>query len=635
MHVIYPTIQKRIFFTLLILLVLLLSITFTFRPPKMGFLAVSKVYIEPTGYEDPNTKEWVGSYWIVTATSFTNEEFLFYKFDKEEASKPYVDNKIGDKTLIPNATVKVKVSIGTPYWQIRIKRVSYMVYPETYTTAISKLLPTSAYKLNDTVAPALYAKVYELDGTWELHIPFTIEVTKEGSYTKTVKKTIDVVGVESTVPIKLTLEDNEHIYVNLQGQLGTGYGQPTFDDLIIFDRENIFFGSEVRRIIQYDADPNSYSIYWFGTERWEDDNSPAFYTKEFNGVWYNYYPLATEDLPGIYRDDSLVEYRVRPISADIRRDNPDATPYGYSLINYIKNVLKYQPVNLDIYQQGFTLDMKRDLIKIYMPKGSVAWLYTLKISTELADTFVYRPIVGKGKIVSAYFATTSSQEASIGASDYLIVEVKQEADVESRLTVSISYPEDYPMSITPSSQSEVIPPGKSVKFKFKVTNLGATQELRGTIKVDVLNDLGTITDTTTLSFTLIPKAEEMNTLLTVYTIDRETQLKVSGITVVISYGTESTTGITSGGYVQFDLGNYQGGVEITTVSTPEYYPANKSVTVKAGENVVFIELQPRNAPAEAEPGLSKYLWIIILVSIIAILAIIIIYMMMYTRVRPG
>lgn len=45
-------------------------------PGQAAPLNVSNIYIEPTGYEDPSTHEWKGSFWIITAVTNTRESFI-------------------------------------------------------------------------------------------------------------------------------------------------------------------------------------------------------------------------------------------------------------------------------------------------------------------------------------------------------------------------------------------------------------------------------------------------------------------------------------------------------------------------------------------------------------------------------
>jgi len=607
---------------------------------KLDILSVSQIYVEPKGYEDPNTHEWKGSFWVVLATSSTTENYLFYRFDKSETEQPYAKNKIGDKTLIPNATIKVTVTALQPYWKIKLTKKTYMVFPKTYGTWISKAYPPGLYgKITETYVEPLTVDVWETTGVWEHHAPFQIVVEKIGDYHwKSEPITIDLVGAAASKVQTITSPKGESLKIKLVGQLGTGYGQPPWADIMIFSPEYAFRGSDkLRAIITYDEDDLSYSNYWFGggkhytvttalgeeeVERWTDDNSPAHFYIE-NRFPYNRMPVPDEAFPGNYRADDLLNYRVIPIRPkDAFTDVPSANPYGKSLVRYLIEDVKATRINLNYWQlkgvQGF--EITDDELKIYQPIGAVSWLYTLWISTELADTVVYQPVAANGKITSIKWLSSGTSYAEISGKDVALVTVKQMSSETSRVIVEASTSTSS-ISIQPSSDSAIMEPNEERTFAFIVENLGVSSDMSGKITFKVYNDLGSLTDSASLSFKLkAPPPVGEDTILTVYTVDAKTKVKVSGIFVSIAYGTSSDTKATVNGMATFNLGSYQGNVQISTAETVKYRSLSTSIRVQSGQNTAYLELAEKTAPEP--PWYIKYWWLIV-IGIAAVIAIII------------
>jgi len=621
--------------------------------PQMALLSVSKIYVEPTGWEDPSTHEWKGSYWVVLATTSTRETVSFYQFeyqfDKSETEKYYADNEINGKKLVPQATIKITITALQPYWQANLKKVPYTVFPKTYAMGMNKIL-RQPYKISDVYVDAFTVQTWELNGAWEHHSPFKIKIEKEGKEDSWVmEKTVDLVGTASTVPIVFS-KNGETLQLQLQGQLETGYGQPTWSDLVIFSDKHIFVGSEkLRSVIRYDKDDLSYSNYWFGggnyyvahrdpdtgtyypnanwkVLRWKDEpKSPAHYfLDEFDilPTLQIVYPVWGDEFPGVYRSDTLTDYIVHPVKPkDAFTVGVSTTPSAKSLVQYLAEPpCSFTKVDLNrLWNRGYEITQDNKL-KIWQPVGSVSWLYTLKISTELADTVVYQPAAGKGEITSIKWATSGTTSASIGDKDMALVSVKQLSTEESRLTVVPSAPSNIPIKITPTSDSKIIAPNDEKIFTFQVENLGTSEEVKGEIIFAVMNDLGTVTDKKSLNYILTPISVQ-ETILTVYTVDAETKVKVSGISVSIQYGISSQQKVTAGGSAVFSLGGYQGNVQLATLETSQYESVSKSISVSSGQNTMFLELPPRGA---AIPPWLQWLqenWMI--VAMIAILSVVV------------
>ena len=495
-------------------------------------LAISNIRIEPTGYEDPSTQEWKGSFWTITATTDTRESFLFYAFNETEASS-FSNNKIEDKTVVPNATIKITITPKQPYWERPLVWNRWLVYPQTYGTYVNWITKL-ADKITGTSIPALYADVLcsNVDALWTKHTPFEITVEKIGANAFIQTQSMDTVGGTETVVITNPHDSSEKLLVTNLGQLGTGYGQPSISDMLIFKRDSqlvAFEKSRVEKAIKYGRDlqtggvlaPENYAFYWFGggtnyltkgsheEVRWYfDDKSPAHAVYKGGPFGIGEYRSLVEDsdFAGSYRSDgpNFWDKRALPVAASIWEDNPNTNPPGDSLVTYLGRV--FGSVDLDAYwRQGWFVTNDNKL-RIPMPSGSASSLITVKISTELADSVVYQPISGGGKFEEAFWSAegSGSTTCAIQKNNTAILKVKQLSTQTSKITVKPSVSGNVPISVTPFMDSAILGPQSTKEFRFEVKNLGTETKQTSTITFQVTNDLGALTDTRTLEFELLP-----------------------------------------------------------------------------------------------------------------------------------
>jgi len=510
--------RSSVFVLVFVLLSLLIA-----TPGHATPLAVSNIYIEPnSGYEDASTHEWKGSFWVIAAITDTKESYLFYRFN-QTASASFGQNKIGNDTIVPTATIKITITPRQPYWEIPLTSEPYMVYPTTYGTYFNYIdkIPS---KITEKYVPALYANVLECtsDDVWTQHTPFDVTIEKIGnnSFTKTLQ--IDTVGRTNTITVANPMDASEKLMISDLGKIGTGYGQPSINNLIVFNKTIAFERTEtVLSAIKYGLDTKTgtrladlnYAFYWFGggslyrsedkwdVKFWPDDGSPSHTCKK---TILNYYSLVEDnDFPGSYRKDgpNFWDQSALPIAASILYDNSSLDDGGLSLVNYLnQNVSK--ALDLDLWEQGWTITAENKL-RVYMPTGAASSLVTIKISTELADSVVYQPIVGNGKIEQAFWDSTKTTKSSIKDNDIAVLKVKQYASKASKITVTPSIPANVPVSVSPLMDSAIVDPNSVHAFQFEIRNLGPQVNQSSTVTFTITNDLGTVTDTVTLDFDLL------------------------------------------------------------------------------------------------------------------------------------
>ncbi|GAI46579.1 unnamed protein product, partial [marine sediment metagenome] len=206
---------------------------------------------------------------------------------------------------------------------------------------------------------------------------------------------IDTTG--GTGIYRIPASGDEFINIIDLGKLGTGYGEPIWQDILYFSENNIFVRSPTAdNLLRYDSGVsysgpgspgylpshvNSFSTYWFGDCRWGDDSSPA----AFKPPAFKY--LDDKDFLGWDRADSMPYY---------------ASPEKPDIFSHIIPYLQDQGIQKVSMPTGFDRLEKtqNNNLRVYMKYGSYSSLITIKISTELADTIVWQPQVGCFKITS-------------------------------------------------------------------------------------------------------------------------------------------------------------------------------------------------------------------------------------------
>jgi hypothetical protein len=507
-------------------------------PGQGAIISISKVSIDPTGYEDQSTYEWKGSFWVITATVDTKESYLLFNATVANMSGL---NNINGETVTPTSTVKITITPRQPYWEIPLSSQSYMVYPKTNGTHLNTATPNFPSRTQESVPELDLATLRpSLPYQCNLYTPIDITVEKTGNdfFTQTVH--VNTLGGTDTIVVSNPADSSEKVLIQDLGKLYTGISTPSLEDMLIINNSAAFQKSSVINAINYGRDATGkrvtdecYAFYWFGGGNYTvydgevcpvyswDDGSPQF------AYWHQDTPavgpipalghrciVRNGDFPGIRREPDVpgplnlyYDQYAGPIAASIAGDNPDHNSYYtghvWSLVDYLKNKFPNSPLDLNYLQHGWTITSDNKL-RIYAPIASASSLITMKISTELVDSIVYQPIIGCGKCEQAYWDSSKTASSSIKDKDTAILKVKQYSSQSSKITITTSVSPNIPVSVSPLMDSAIQDPGTVHDFQFEVRNLGTQTKQNGTITFTMKNDLGTVTDTQTLEFELLP-----------------------------------------------------------------------------------------------------------------------------------
>lgn len=601
--------SKKLLLIVPALAAILLVVMVPWSTPTLAILAVSNVHIDPQyGYEDPQTGEWKGSQWVVLSTTSTYGDHVFYKFDEGEAER-FGENFVGENKLLPRSTVEVNVYVDQPYVRRALTQTPYTVCKPAYGAVYGDAYLKEHYNYN--YATGKWTKwlghlwqqdivVSETAGVWQIIVPLRVSATKTDADGNQValhsggqtEVKLEVAGPDALIPLwfENPFDASEKFKFKLEGLLGTGY-TVTLPDLAIFRPDLIFEKTgDLLADIQYSTtNPTAYVQYWYGPYNvaWREHSD---HTSIYTDSW----PSDEPRPPGVFREVKLFTDYEYPARMFIYDDPPAIRGELYEgLVSYLEaRNRKLQGWEIDPWGLGY--EVSDHEIKVNMPYNSWNWMYTLEISTELADTYVWRPTYADGQITSVEWASSGTTDATISDKDQLSVTVKNVGTVDGNLRVRCTVsPNDAPLLIEGDGKFFVV--GEEHTFTIQAKNLGPEVETDGEVVLELVNDAGDIRDTDVALFTLLPITGV--TTLNVQVVEQGGgNTLLSGIIVTARYGTDSEYQVSSSGWVSFSLGAYQGSVTISAEDSLHYYGATKEAAVSTGSNVEVLELARKDAP---------------------------------------
>lgn len=580
---------------------------------QLSILGVSNVQLEPTGFAS-ETGEWMGSFWLILATTSGGEEHEFLKFDNSLVSSASANRTSTGQQVVVRGNITVQIITSAPYWEREVEIARIEVTNKMYGGWVSKANVYSYGKTAESVDPVT-AEVYRPTGTWILHTPFSIVVTKvgENAFTQTFGP-FDSVLTDTNYVISNPADPSgkEKMLLTVHSKLLGGYGQPSLDDFVMFKaapESFTFKGSDIVSDLSASSNSrNSYANYWFGVNDFTPqgsglyayagllENSPVILQ---NNLFGQSGSLLAEEYPGWYRSDDFWNYRAYPIKPDIYQDNASTTPYGKSLVNYLKDQLHYETVNWNgFYGKSFLMPNSTfNKVRLYMPFASANNLFTLRISTEFADTYVYKTSVGDFKITDAYWFTSHTKDATISDADMLIVKVRNALGSDARADIACTPSSSISnlIRINPVGDSAIIGSQEQL-FQFTVTNLGTDAEVFGTILITVKDSLGNEDAKETVNVKLLKKSGTAQNRLTVYVVERDTSKMLPSMLVTIKYGVNAASKQTTlDGKAVFELANYQGLLTIYIAEDTDHQATKLDYGVGVGENTAFVYVDRKSS----------------------------------------
>lgn len=578
----------------------------TFIQPEK-ILAVSQVTLDPQGSLQSDGS-WSGSYWTILTTTDMRDQYDAITLDNSTVQNAQA-YRIGSNTITPTNTIQIRIIPGIPYYERSLNIAGWQVYPKTQTWVRNKI--TAATTLGDPSVPELDVQVWQWgQGSWTAHAPYTIEVRKNGQIWAT--KSFDAKGVSDTQIIINPTNPKENVTISNVAVLGSGYGEPQLGNILLLSQNAVFqYSDSLAKAI-------SFNQATFGT-----NNDPTFANYWFGGKY------GTTNYPGWKGASDFWNYIYQPLQADIWTDHTAGqggfTKTGLSLYSWLTQTRGFTPLSsnqLNVYGSGWAVTNNQDpnnagYIQEIMPKGAMSSLITIQISTDLAGAIVNRPPVSQAKITGLHWqGQANGQSANIGDTQTLYVDLQQQSAITSTVDVYATSTSGQNIALTPTSQKIDMQPNSNTEVAINVLNNGAQQIQNGQITITLKNELGTVTDTRTISYSLQPKGVG-NSQLIVYTQDKETNQLISGIQVAVAWGQNSktyTSGTNGAGAFSINLEGYQETAVLTSVENDQYNSATQTIQISLGPNTATLQIEPKTAKSTAD-----YTIYIILAAAIAII----------------
>lgn len=638
------------------LVIVIIGAAFYFDPSLLNqlsgnsnsWISCSVTNLAPQGSETSAGK-WTGSFWTIAVTTDMTDQVDAIKFDNSTTSASGI-NKIGTFTIDPTATIEIYITPQQPYWTRSLNVAGYEVLPEVGQAVQSRGIGMPISWNNSTNVPEMSASVWTWGQSyWTAHTPFTITVTKNGQQWAT--QTYDNAGTSQTYTIANPSNSKEWISLKNIGFLSAGYGPPNLPDIAMLSQSVIYpYSSTLINDINYNSGSDyTYSNYWYGGGNYYTIASAYGTGKELLGSWgqpgfYNNKPAPLNipvDLannrarPGIYRSDTSNNYIANPEGPQDEWTNRIVNGQTYYGLNEYLNTM-FTPLSnnqMDVYGSGWSITGQTatpqpgqyaGYVKEMMPNGAMSSLITIQISTDLADAIVERTPVGNGQITGMHWlGQDNGAAASIGDTSTLYVDVKQTSTVAGTIDLYATATAGQNIFLNPSSQKLMnLASGASQEVAIQVLNNGASSDQSGTLTVTLKNELGNVTDTKTIQYTLLTKGVG-NTQLTVYVEDGKTNALVSGIPVAVGWGTDSkleTSGANGDGAFVVDLQGYTGSVTLTSTATQQYNSSSLTTNIGAGPNTATLLIY-KYGESKSPSGLNWTL-ILIIAGIVAAVVVI-------------
>jgi len=637
------------------LIVLLVGAVYYFRGylplSTGGNLAVSQIYIDPLRPGSEQSGLWVGGHWVVLTTTYTAYgQHCFYQFDKAQVDKYSQGNTTNKgpagQILLPAANIQIDVTVGQPYLQSHLIEYDNMkVLPSTYGVHYSLISDDYYFKEYKTYDNGVWNKHFdgpipEQDVTywrsmndWVAVVPLTITAWKYGADGSaiallgpggsTIYHTV-ATGSGALLPFSFSNPDNpaETVGFQLQGQLGSGI-IPSIGHFFILRSPDYIFSDaqDIESYIKFSAsttDRRAFVNDWFG-QQWYTHNDGSIYL-DYNGLTDEW--DQTTGYPGCGSFESGV-FDVWKYPNKVTYDQLmySGTPYTVasgrpsSLAKYLASV-KGAPLTatqINPYTGQFTVDTANKVMTLPLDQNSYLWLYTVDISTELADTYVWRPSYTTGAIQSAVWMSGQTvPHIPVGGSDTMNIAVKNTGTYTGALTLKFAKnPTNAPLAV--NDFTVALGAGETRIVPVPVTNLGTATEVDAHITISLWNANNEHQGNDFTLECILSPSGGTNTFLTVVTQNKD-GLYVSGIAVTVTFGINSVSELTSNGARTFDLGLYTGPVTVTTAETDVYWNTQVTFTVVTGSNTYPIILTKKGEPQQYT--------LLIVIAVLAITALI-------------
>jgi len=464
------------------------------------------------------------------------------------------------------------------------------------------------------------------ESDWTVHTPFLVKAWVNDKLFA--EEIIDTVGATKTVTLG---EDPNVITVSKLGLIGTGYEAPVWQDIVWFNHKYFYLResgvdkalsnpypigdgitAEVGEV-SIEQLRGTYAFYWYGDEidehvfnrYWKDEGDPQPYTPDFGWIKF-----AHNNWGWIDRSDTFTA-RFEPVPPVLLPEQEDAHHQPrYCVTEYLEQVVHAQRPTMPSWlpNSADIIITENNEMRLYLPMGSMNALVNLRVSTDLADTYVWAPVLGNFKI------TGFNDFGDVYEEKQWTITVKQLENATVPVSGTIWFtvkPSTLEVGVNPPTIGVQLGYNMEQTFTFNILNLAVQDKTDFSIMATVTNSLGQVTDEKTVYGTAMPRSGTV-TYLVLYLTDHKDRTPVSGIYVSVTYDSQSKIGMSQAGSVAFDFGSTAPYVEIVTQETKLYQSATASKQLSVGSNSLTIELLKHGETPDGD-----WLWIVIIAGVLA------------------
>lgn len=626
-------------------------------------ISISSINVEPQGA--PVGNEWHGSYWNILVYINANDDLKGVILPEGQTGSVTYQGAV--KALETGAKIEIKIDPQQPYLIRDIQEKSATVTPAAGQTYVSRYSPADrGEELNDASRriDALTLRYYDwAEPTWRIYTPFTVSIYKDGVLVG--QQTLNVEGANQVQSVSTS---EGAVKIENLGILGGQYLSPnTPSQIAIFKGyPNIYDLTQITSIIQYNQGAsystyptdsrlgtvsgvsNTYYSYWFGTNWiWLGTKHPAGITSY--GTNPNTMVSSTGYGGWVSADDSgyLRRTPVKPVIGSSDKSSLPSDKRGYySLTEFIesKGIANLALSTFDTKASGntgalwqkasFVTDINgQTAFKLDIPWSAFGTpLVSIRVPTELADTWVEQPIVTQTE-VSAVWQSTGTDKCDLYGSNRLVVTVTNKGTVmgSSHLTIQSS---NSKLAVTPLEMTvNNLVPNVPQTVYFDATNLGVEDQVSEIPITIIAHDTytGSETGRATVYGTLKPTLTEGETIFNLHVVEKGTSTPIVGLQVSIQYGSEGPSPFTDGnGDIALTLattqgGAYTGAVYVESADTTVYKSASATYTLN-NPTVYYYTLEVERKDQDYP---TPFPWLIILLVVAIVVVVIFLAVLIY------
>jgi hypothetical protein len=585
-------------------------------------LSVSQINVDPQG--SVVNDKYVGSFWNILVYVNANDDIAGVVLPKNQTGSITYQGAV--KALQTGAKVEVKIDPGTPYLIRDIQEKQVMYAP-------------GATGGSSTTNP-VYMRYYDWgEATWRIYTPFTVSIYKDGSLVG--QQTLNMAGSASVQTVDTNIGKSVRIEnLGLLSGSYTGFSSPS-QIAILKGYANVYDWTQIQSAVNGGTASNTYATYWFGSQR-NSNNQATNPTVAIGTSYGNVYA------PSKYGGWSGSDYgaKATPVAPVIGQQDKSSLPSDersfYSLTEFIEQRMGVNNLASSLFntqstgsvgalwqKASFVTDTNgQTALRLDIPWSAFGTpLVNIRIPTELADTFIERPVVTSTSI-SASWISTGSTTADLYGSSRIAVTVTNTGTVTGSTKLAISSGNSK-LSVTPLEMTvNNLEPNVPQIVYFDATNLGVENEVSSIPVTITASDTytGSQTGIFTLYGTLKATLTTGTSQLILHVVEKGSTKPVVGLQFTVQYGNQAPTVYPDAkGTITLTLANPQGGayvgdVVVTSADTTVYKTATASYnfdSAKIMEKTFEVE---RKDTAYPKPDTFDWTLVAIIALVIALAA---------------